>query len=75
MNDMRYKLDCTEWNPRHVKFLVFDTKGANCGTLTVLADDAINFVKNSWKGNIFWNGKMPGTVLAEIDQHQRTYDH
>jgi hypothetical protein len=55
----QYKIDCIEWNPRHVKFNVFDPTGANCGVLTILADDVLNFVKNSWNGNIFWHGKMP----------------
>ena len=55
----RYKIDCLEWNPQHVRFNVFDPFGANCGVLTILAKDVKNFVTHSWKGDIFWNGKMP----------------
>ncbi len=58
-----YKLDCTEWNPQHVKFRVFDPTGANCGFLTVATDDVINFVKYSWRGNLFWHGHMPQDVV------------
>lgn len=65
-NMKRYKLDCLEWNNRHVRFNVFDPSGANCGTLHVLAHDAINFVKHSWKGDIFWNGKMPQAIVEGI---------
>lgn len=53
----KYKLDCFEWNSQHVRFRVFDTKGANCGTLTVLTEDVFEFVQNSWNGDIVWNGK------------------
>ena len=59
----RYKLDCQEWNDRHVKFVVFDPKGANCGMLTVETQDVINFVQHSWGGDIFWNGKMPEDIV------------
>ncbi len=55
----KYKIDCLEWNLKHVKFIVFDPFGANCGMLTISVDDVINFVRNSWNGNIFWNNKIP----------------
>jgi len=42
----RYKIDCLEWNPQHVRFNVFDPFGANCGVLTILAKDVKNFVTN-----------------------------
>lgn len=56
---MKYKLTCFEWNFGHVKFNLFDPTGANCGQITVCALDMINFLQNSWKGNIDWDGKMP----------------
>jgi len=59
----QYKLNCIEWNLRHVKFNVFDPIGANCGVLTISADDIINFVKYSWNGDIFWHGKMPEDII------------
>jgi len=59
----QYKLDCMEWNPRHVKFNVFDPTGANCGILTILTDDALNFVKYSWNGDISWHGKGPKDIV------------
>lgn len=58
-----FKLDCVDWNETHVKFNVFDPRGANCGLLTISRADVINFVKYSWKGNIFWHGKMPEDVV------------
>lgn len=64
---MRYKLSCTEWNQRHAKFNVFDRGGANCGQLCILAEDVINFVQNSWNGDIAWNGLMPSDVLDRIE--------
>lgn len=60
----KYKLNCLEWNSRHVTFDVFDPLGVKCGTLKVLSSDAVNFVQNSWKGDIFWNGKMPLEVVT-----------
>lgn len=56
----KYKLDCIEWNVKHVKFRVFDPAGANCGFLTIESSDVINFVQNSWNGDVFWNGFGPG---------------
>lgn len=55
----QYKLQCLEWNPRHVKINMFDTTGANCGLLTVASVDIIHFIHNSWKGDISWEGKIP----------------
>ena len=54
-----YKLHCTGSNSRHTQFQVFDPKGANCGTLTVLTSEAMDFVKFSWTGEVFWNGLRP----------------
>jgi hypothetical protein len=62
----QYKIHCIEWNPRHVKFDVYDPPGANCGTLTILTDDVLNFITNSWNGDIFWHGKMPKDFLAIV---------
>lgn len=59
-----YKLDCIEWNDRHVRLNVFDPTGANCGTLTLPSADVLGFVLNSWKGDIFWNGLMPDEFLT-----------
>lgn len=56
---MKYKLTCTDWNAGHVRFNLFDPTGANCGKLCVSALDMVNFLQNSWKGNIDWDGKMP----------------
>jgi hypothetical protein len=55
----RYKLNCLEWNPTHIKFVLFDTSGAKCGVITIYADDVKNFIKYSWNGDIYWNGKVP----------------
>lgn len=61
MSDQRklYNLSCVEWNPRHVRFQVYDPTKALCGTLVVLTEDVFNFVKWSWNGAIQWNGKVP----------------
>lgn len=59
-----FKLSCVESNERHTIFNVFDPKGANCGRLTILTEDVINFLQHSWNGNIFWNGKMPEAVMS-----------
>jgi hypothetical protein len=59
----RYELNCLEWDATHVKFNVFDPQGANCGTLTILVSDVVNFVKHSWNGDISWNNKMPDRVV------------
>ncbi len=60
---MKYKLRCNHWNIRHIQFAVFDHKKANCGTITILAEDAINFLQNSWKGDIDWDDKIPDYIL------------
>lgn len=59
MNPDRYKIRCIDWNDQHVKFNVFDTKGANCGVLTIETKDVTNFVTQAWNGAIFWDGKVP----------------
>jgi hypothetical protein len=51
-----YTLDCKAWNLSHVRFNVFDGRGANCGTVTIDADDVRNFVALNWNGNVKWNG-------------------
>jgi hypothetical protein len=56
---MKYKLTCTSWNTAHVKFNLFDPTGANCGNLCIHALDVVNFLQNSWRGDILWNGNMP----------------
>jgi len=58
----KYKINCTEWNSRHVKFNVFDPAGANCGRLTIATGDTRNFVKYSWNGYVSWEGKFPEEV-------------
>lgn len=59
-----YTVSCQDWNSRHARFHVFDSVGANCGTLNILTDDVVNFLQNSWKGNIAWNNKIPDVVMA-----------
>ena len=60
---MKYKIDCKCWNGRHVTFNVFDGKGANCGTLIIETEDVMNFVRNCWRGDIFWNGLIPDSYI------------
>jgi hypothetical protein len=70
---MKYKLTCTSWNTAHVKFNLFDPTGANCGQICIHALDLINFLQNSWKGEIFWNGNMPEWLWdpAKYPAHSR----
>jgi len=58
-----YKLNCTSWNGQHVRFTVFDPKGANCGEICVLTGDVFNFIRSSWRGDVFWNGLMPEAAV------------
>lgn len=62
---MKYKLRCNKYNNRHVEFSVFDgtQARANCGTLTILTKDCVNFLQNAWKGDIDWDNKIPQSVL------------
>jgi len=53
---MKFKLSCTKWDSSHIWFNVFDATGANCGTITVLTDDVIDFVSKNWNGDVTWNG-------------------
>lgn len=62
----RYRLDCLDWNPEHVKFNVFDGVGANCGTLTIRTADVVNFLRDNWRGNLFWHGRMPQDFLLNL---------
>jgi hypothetical protein len=59
-----YKLYCVESNVMHVRFNLFDPKGANCGSLCVLTEDVENFLMNSWKGSINWDGKIPERLIS-----------
>jgi len=52
----KFKLRCFEVNPKHVKFYLFDVHGANCGCITVDAEDARDFIKFDWNGDVDWNG-------------------
>ncbi len=52
---MKFKLSCISSNSRHTVFTVFDSRGANCGQLTVLTDDVILFVSRNWAGDVSWN--------------------
>jgi hypothetical protein len=63
---IKYKLECLAWNERHVHFNVFDSAKINCGRLVIDAKDVFNFVKYSWNGDVFWNGKLPEDVLGGI---------
>jgi hypothetical protein len=63
-NMKHYKLTCLNWNTMHIRFAVFDPIGANCGEITILASDAVNFLQNAWKGDIFWDGKIPDYILS-----------
>lgn len=59
----KYNLSCFDSNLQHTKFNMFDATGANCGRLTILTEDVVNFLTNNWKGNIDWNGMIPDVVL------------
>lgn len=55
----KFKLDCFESNGFHTRFKVFDPRGANCGELCILTQDAASFVADNWNGLVFWNGHEP----------------
>lgn len=59
----KFELVCRGWNSLHTTFLVFDHKGVSCGTLVILTEDVVDFIQNSWKGNIDWNSNIPDIVL------------
>jgi len=59
---MKFTISCKDTNPRHTTFAVYDFRGANCGTLTILTDDIPDFIQRSWNGNIQWNGRFPRSV-------------
>jgi hypothetical protein len=56
---MRFKLICRNWNEAHVSFSVFDRKGINRGDITLATEDVLEFVRDDWRGNIDWDGKLP----------------
>lgn len=58
-----FKLSCSEWNVKHVKFNLFDPHGANCGKIVILTEDVLQFAKYSWNGNIAWNGRFPDDIV------------
>jgi len=42
----------------NLAFTVFDQTGANCGTLTLRNQDAEDFVRFDWNGDVDWNGHV-----------------
>lgn len=62
----KFKLDCMDANPAHVRFRVLDWLGANCGNLTIRTEDAVRFVAENWNGEVFWNGKIPSSSKKEV---------
>lgn len=61
-----FSLDCVDWNSQHVKFRVFDRRGANCGEITILTEDVVEFVRDTWCGNVQWNGKLPDNMEVKV---------
>ena len=59
-----YTLRCVEWNARHARFTCFDPAGVSCGELTVLAEDAVNFLLNSWRGRVQRSEQVPAGLYA-----------
>jgi len=57
-----FKLRCESRNANHTKFSIFDQTGANCGTLTVRSQDAEDFVRFDWNGDVDWNGHTHDVV-------------
>lgn len=60
-----FKISCIESNPKHTKFNIFDSHGANCGTITILTSEVEDFVDSrfNWAGSIDWNGKIPKELI------------
>ena len=58
----RWKLSCVEVNDMHIKWNLFDTHGVNCGTVTVLRTEVVDFLQQ-WHGAIEWNNKIPPELL------------
>lgn len=65
----KYRLRCQDWNPTHVRFAVFDPKGANCGELCVEASDVFRFLRTAWNGDLYWNGHLPEDAVAHSDKY------
>lgn len=59
-------LKCTESNERHLKFTLFDKRGANCGSIVILTDDAYEFLRETWRGGINWDGNIPKKWLDPL---------
>lgn len=53
----RFKLVCLiSSNSEHTMFNVFDWTGAYCGQLVIRTKDVVEFLQQSWKGNVDWRG-------------------
>jgi hypothetical protein len=68
---MDYSLKCISWNPRHVKFSIFDHLGAKVGDVTVLTSDVLYFVGRVWNGALLWEGLLPKDAI----EHPENYGH
>lgn len=66
----KYKISCLEWNELHIRFGVYDGKGAHCGVITIEASDVRTFLQN-WAGAVFWNGLIPNHVDYELKGAER----
>lgn len=65
---MKYLLRCVDWNEGYVSFILFDEKKTHCGRIVVLASDALNFIQNSWNGDLDWNGFLPEMAIKHPEK-------
>lgn len=60
-----FLLRCDGSNPKHTRFTMFDQGRANCGTITILTADVLDFIANDWNGDVDWQGHAPEPKKSE----------
>ncbi len=68
----KYRLDAIQLTPSHATFTVFDPWGANCGALTILRSDVMNFISHAWKGDIAWRNIDPFFLEKDGEEEAKT---
>ena len=61
-----FKLDCRNWNQRHIQFAIFDPSGVNCGEIMILTSDVVSFVRDTWYGVVVWNNLIPSEWEVQV---------
>ena len=59
---MKFKLKCIATDVQTTTFIVQTPAGNRCGEISVSTDLVVNFIGETWNGEVNWNGMIPKSV-------------